>query len=217
MRRERTQGFTLIELIIAASLAMVVLLALFGMMSSMVRFQVEGLRRSTVTGWSMASIVKMNKEIESAGVVAYPADATPRDFFASCVNWSRILASSAAGGREDPTQGVVVIYYCYDGTAIRRLTDETSGLCPTSASLPGGAEAVCNTTGEIVAVGVKRHSSGNLVFTRDDAVGGIRIRFSVGDQTHTVPAPGSPDIVNPQFVEFDTTVTTNRAYNNPYD
>lgn len=218
--RPGARGFSLLELLIAVSLSVIVLMAIFGMMTSMFRFQVEGLKKSTVTGWSLASLMKMNKEIESASVMAYPTDATPRDWIVGCTNWSRILST----GKMDTNQNVVVFYYCYDGTAngtIRRLAEESAATaCPTSpVALPacsdvwGGA----NRTNDVIAVGVNRHSTGSPgVFTRDDGVGGVRVRFTVGEKTF-VHVDGKPDVVNPQYMEFDTSITMSRPYLNTND
>jgi len=66
---------------------------------------------------------------------------------------------------------------------------------------------------------VKTHaldSSGALVFTKDDGIGGVRIRYSVGAQVYA-PVAGKPDVVNPQFMEFDTALSMSRSYLNTND
>ncbi|MEK7384763.1 MAG: prepilin-type N-terminal cleavage/methylation domain-containing protein [Elusimicrobiota bacterium] len=223
MRRIQGRGYTLLEFIIAVALSMVVLMAVFSMMTSMLRFQVEGLKKSTVTGWSLASIMKMNKEIESAGVLAHPTNAVPSDWVVGCTNWSRILTPPAGGSRADPNLNMVVFYYCYDPATLtmRRLAEESSTVpCPASpVALPactaawgGGADQ----TNDVIAAGITRHSSGALVFARDDSVGGVRLRYAVGEKIF-VRVAGKPDVVNPQYVEFDTSITLSRAYLNDLD
>lgn len=214
------RGYTMLELIIAVALSMVVLMAIFSMMTSMFRFQVEGLKKSTVTGWSLASLMKMNNEIESAAVLAYPTGVAQSDIMCGCTNWSRIY-----GSRLDTNQNVVAFYYCYDSATqtIRRLAEESAATtCPLPASLPAGLPACtsawsgANRTNDVVAAGVNHHSSGSLVFIRDDASGGVRLRYAVGDKTY-VHVAGKPDVVNPQYMEFDTNITMSRPYMNSND
>ncbi|OGS41839.1 MAG: hypothetical protein A2506_03870 [Elusimicrobia bacterium RIFOXYD12_FULL_66_9] len=217
----RTRGYTMLELIIAVSLSVVVLMAIFSVMTSMFRFQIEGFKKSTVTGWSLASLMKMTKEIESASVLAYPLDATPRDYLVGCVNWSRIISS----GQADSNQNVVVFYYCYDSAnkTIRRLAEEPAAAgCPGTATVAPALPACnaiwggANRQNDVIATNVNRHSSGAFVFTRDDGIGGVRIRFVVGEKTY-VHVDGKPDVVNPQYMEFDTGVSLSRSYLNSND
>lgn len=214
----RERGYTMLELLIAVSLSMVVLMAVFGVLTSMFRFQVEGLKKNTVTGWSLSSLMKMNKEIESASVLAYPTNATPVDTVVGCTNWSRIITT----GKADANQNVIVFYYCYDSASltIRRLAEESAAtVCP--ASPPGlpacsAAWGGANRTNDVIAVGVNRHSSGALMFTKDDNFGGLRVRYSVGSPVYT-PVAGKPDVVNPQYMEFDTGISMSRSYLNTND
>lgn len=218
--RPGARGFSLLELLIAVSLSVIVLMAVFGMMTSMFRFQVEGLKKSTVTGWSLASLMKMNKEIESASVMGSPStNGAQANAMTGCTNWSRILTT----GKMDGNQNVVVFYYCYDGApngTIRRLAEESAAtVCPASPATPPVCSAAwggANRTNDVIAVGVNPHSSGALVFTKDDSVGGVRVRFTVGEKTF-VHVDGKPDVVNPQYMEFDTSITMSRPYLNTND
>ena len=84
--------------------------------------------------------------------------------------------------------------------------------CPACTAVWGGA----NRANDVIAVGVNRHSTGALVFTRDDGVGGVRVRYTVGEKTF-VHVDGKPDVVNPQYMEFDTSITMSRPYLNTND
>ncbi|HAZ08946.1 MAG TPA: hypothetical protein DCZ01_10595 [Elusimicrobia bacterium] len=220
--KARSRGFSLVELLIAVSLGAIILAAIFGLTTSMVRFQIEGLRKGTTVGWSLASLTVMNKEFENADVLVLPNWSTfTSDAAVGCTNWSRIR-----GGRHDTSRNALLFYYCLDTSSVpnrlRRMSAEAATVtCPTSPPpLPA-----CDATGSIPGPGVKSNdviatnvykNSGSAIFTSDSAINGLRIKFVIGEETYA-PTAGQPDLVNPQFIKIDTLVTINRAYMNTFD
>jgi len=219
--KNQSRGFSLLEMLVAVSLSAIVLIAIFNVFSSMVRFQIEGSKKSTATGWALASLSKMAKEIEQCTVMPYPdSSAVPSDIFVGCTNWNRVGAFGV--GAIDATTAPTVVYYCYDTTstnpstgqilyAIRRFVISPAASCPANtASRPVCDGSWALGTNDIVAVDVYRNG-GSLLFTKDDAIGGVRVRFVVGKETYT-PAVGQPPVVNPQFLKFDTGISLVRSY-----
>lgn len=221
--RNVSRGFTLIELLIAMSLAFAVIVGAYNLLTSMFRFQLESLRKSTVTGSSLTGIGQMNKDIEAANVMVYPTGSTGANALVLCMNWSRSL-----GGPLDAAANVTVLYYCYDTSdannpTLRRLTDSSMSLfCPANSSMPDGIPA-CNAswsgvtrTNDVIASLVFPPGGGLGIFQRDDTVGGVRVSFDVGRRVFT-HVDGQPDFVNPQFIEIDTRIAMNRPYLNSND
>lgn len=210
----RSAGFTLLELVIAISLASIVLVAVVTIAAQMVRFQMEGIRSGTITGWSLVSVTAMGKEIENANVLAWPTTLTPTsDTLIICQNWSR-----KTGGKIDAsaTANVTVSYYCYNPTTkiIWRYSnsDPTTVTCPAP---PNPALPACDGSGTytekgVVATNVER-DSGASVFTRDDMIGGVRIRYLVGSPTPTTNRP------KPIYMPFDMKIGLQKQYNNTVD
>lgn len=212
-------GFSLAELVIAMALSSFVMIGIVGISAQMVRYQVEGMKKGSVTGWSLVSISRMNKEIEDATVLVYPTNGSgARDNLIGCKNWSR-YANGGAGGRLDasgaPAGNVVLFYYCYDTTNryIRRYAN-----VGTAVACPAGVPAIpaCDGSGgwtenDVVATGVYRDTSNNFLFRRADEVGGIQIRYVIGNPTPTTNMP------QPQTMAFDTRLAMNKQYNNTLD
>lgn len=226
--RRRRGGFTLLELLIAIGLGALVLVALYSILGSAVRFQVESLRKGSVTGWSLASLTKMSKELEDAQVLVWPQEppSDTSDYLVACINWSR----TPGVGRIDATQPVTVFYYCYDGNAdgkLWRYYDVGNAVsCP--ASSPGNPPALppCNggftPTGQggadVIAVGVNRLAPTNpKVFALDDDIRGVRVRYTIGRRAVGVPTAGQPDIRNPQFMDVNLGIPLQRQYINTND
>ncbi|MDX6770258.1 MAG: prepilin-type N-terminal cleavage/methylation domain-containing protein [Elusimicrobiota bacterium] len=197
-------GFSLTELIIAMLLSSFVMIGIVGISAQMVRFQVEGMKKGSVTGWSLVAITAMNKEIEDGTVLAYPTNATgAQDTLIACKNYSRV--TNAALSASEP---ILTFGYCYDSTApgyLRRWT--TLGSCPAGVPTP----PTCSTISEVVATGVYRDASNNFIFRRADDVGGVQIRYRVGNPTPTTNMP------MPQTMAFDMKFAMNKQYNNTAD
>lgn len=208
-RTTRRAGFTLIEIIVAVALATVVLLGLFAVSGSVMRFQVEGLRKGNVNAWSLSAVNALNRELEAASTLVHPV-AGGSDWLVFCDNWSMVTGSHLSGAVSG-----TVRYYCYDAATqgpdgqplllIRRYS--VAGACPSSFSPPSS----CGSSYETVASGVRR-SGGQPLFTIDpDVAGTIRLRFTIGDPAAT------NNVKNPQYVDIDTRVTLDKAYLNSAD
>ncbi len=222
---KKNQGFTLIELIIAVSLASFVLLGVASIAAQMARSQVDGIRNGTATGWSVVSYMSMSKEIEDANVLAYPiADGASADSIIVCKNWSRAQGALPGGklNATDPVTSVAadvsVIQYCVDTTdpanlVIRRYANVGSGVsCPNPGVPVGCVAAPTGTWTDKGVVGLRMERlGGQNVFLRSNAIGGARIRYVIGRQTPTTNDP------NPQSTPFDVGITMQKQYSSTLD
>jgi Tfp pilus assembly protein PilV len=208
LRDER--GFSLTELIIAMLLSSFVMIGIVGIASQMVRFQVEGMKKGSVTGWSLVAITAMNKELEDGTALVYPTTATgAMDSLTICKNYSHV--TNARLSAADPIES---ISYCYDAASpgyIRR--NATTGSCPAMGTPP----AACTAFPEVIATGVFRMGAipgvfpNGELFRRADDVGGIQIRYIVGNPTPTQNMP------TPQTMSFEMKFAMNKQYNNASD
>ena len=226
--RRRSAGFSLIELVIAVSLASFVLVGVASIAAQMARSQVEGIRSGTVTGWSLISYLSMSKELEDANVLAYPvADGTAVDSVVVCKNWSRVM-NGGAGGKLNTNATppganfVSIVQYCLDSAApanliLRRFERLGAGvICPAAVGAPATCTAIPSSpwgawsnTG-VVGFRVER-LAGASVFTRANSVGGVRVRYVVGHQV------GTPNEPAPKSTPFDISIAMQKQYNNTSD
>lgn len=214
----RRRGFSLIELLIGLSLASMVMVAVAGLAGMLMRGQVEGMRRGTIAGWSALSYASMTKEIEEANVLAYPInDSDAADSILVCKNWSRSQGVSP-GGKLESSLDATVIQYCVDSTdpanlRMRRYVNTGPAVtCPA----PPAAPVACNVAGpgwtQNDVVAIKLEKLGNApVFTRDNAVGGVRIRYAIGSQASSAGQPVA------KFTAFDFKISMQKPYNSPVD
>lgn len=203
-------GFSLTELIISMLLSSFVMIGIVGIASQMVRFQVEGMKKGSVTGWSLVALTAMNKEIEDGTTLVYPTNGTgAQDSLTICKNYTH-----KTNALLDGAMPIERISYCYDATApgyIRRQT--ATGACPALGTAPGA----CSGFPEVVATGVYRHNVANTafpsnqLFRRADEVGGVQIRYIVGNPNATTNMP------MPQTMSFDLKFAMNKQYNNTED
>lgn len=217
---KNARGFSIIELVIAVSLASFVLVGVATIAAQMARTQLDGVRTGTMTGWSVVSYMAMSKEIEEGNVLAFPiADGSSSDNLIICKNWSRMMGS-LPGGRLDTNSPVSVIQYCVDSSdtsnlVMRRYANVGVGVsCPNpgspvtcSASPPG----TWTETG-IVGIRLEKISGGpSTVFLRDNAIGGVRLRYVIGRQTATTNDP------NPRSTAFNFGISMQKQYNSTLD
>lgn len=217
-------GFSLIELVIAVSLASFVLVGVATIASQMARSQVDGIRSGTVTGWSLVSYLAMAKEIEDSNVLAYPiANGAAADSLVVCKNWSRL--ENGPDQRLDKAGTVSVIQYCVDPTApvapetgftLRRYANV--GTYPTVSCPNPGAPVTCNTSPpgtwtETGVIGFRLEKLAGFpnMFTRDNSIGGVRLRYVIGRQTPTTNEP------TPKSTPFDIGVAMQKQYNSALD
>ena len=96
------RAFSLIELVVALSLSAFVLVGIVGVASQMIRFQMESANKGDVTGWTLLSLQRMNKEIVDATVLqcpsAYPGCAgVNSDVLSGCSNYTRMTTEGNYG------------------------------------------------------------------------------------------------------------------------
>lgn len=219
MRKEA--GFSIIELVIAISLASFVLVGVATIASQMARSQIDGIRSGTVTGWSLVSYLSMAKEIEDANVLAFPiANGAASDSLIVCKNWSRVI-----GGKLDAAGSVSVIQYCVDSTdasnlVLRRFANVGAGVtCPdpgvpvACTASPGGTWDENGAGNGISVIGfhLEKMSGFPSMFTRDNSIGGVRLRYVIGRQTPTTNDP------NPKSTPFDIGIAMQKQYNSTVD
>jgi hypothetical protein len=222
--RGRAAGFSIVELVIAVTLASFVLVAVASLAMQMARNQVEGIRSGTMTGWSVVSYLSMSKEIEDANVLAYPiVDGTAQDTIMICKNWSRNAGASAgAGAKLDPNGPVSVIQYCVDSSVpaalvLRRYARASAAeVCPSP-----GVPVACNAIGPgwtengVVSnsvVGYRVEKLGGVpVFLRSNAIGGVRVRYVIGSQA------GTPQQPIPKFTTFDYGISMQKQLSSTVD
>jgi prepilin-type N-terminal cleavage/methylation domain-containing protein len=220
----KKNGFSLIELVIAVSLASFVLVAVASLAMQMTRSQIEGIRSGTMTGWSVVSYISMAKEIEDANVLAYPiADGSAQDAIVVCKNWSRNAGATAGVGAKLDVNGVVsVIQYCVDTSVPTALVMRRYARASAADTCPAVAAPVaCNAAGPgwsengvasnaVVGFRVER-VAGQAVFLRSNAIGGVRVRYVIGNQTATANVP------TVKFTTFDYGISMQKQLSSTVD
>lgn len=202
----KQDGFSLVEVLIATSLASFVMIGISTIGAQLARNQIEGIRSGTQMGWSVVSYMSMAKEIEDSNVLVYPVNnGDAADSLVVCKNWSRQMGAGPPTGAALDPGPVSVIQYCVDttppvapetGYKIRRYANVGVGFtCPTS-----GVPVACNAAGPswtengvvsngVIGYRVEKVPGMNLVFLRDNAIGGVRLRYVIGRQTPTTNEP----------------------------
>lgn len=214
--RRRARGFTLLELVIATSLSAIVLVGVFTMGASMVQYEAEGMRKGSINGWSLASLVAMNRELEDASALVYPTTGA-QDSLVFCSNWSRLSGAAINGA-----SNAIVYYYCWESATnvLRRMTSNPAGntACPSSAGYsPPACNAATYGASSTVATGVFKDSANDALFSVDPtatSTGTVRIRYVVGNPNAGVSANegnGLTNFANPQSMAFDTRIMLDKA------
>jgi type II secretory pathway pseudopilin PulG len=223
----RSSGFSIIELVIAISLASFVLVGVATIAAQMARNQIDGIRSGTVTGWSLVSYLSMAKEIEDSNVLAFPiANGAASDSLIVCKNWSRVIGGRINVNPDPPgADFVTVIQYCVDSTdaanlVLRRFANTgTAVVCPdpgvpvACTAAPGGTWNENGAGNGIGVIGFKLEKLAGFpnVFTRDNSIGGVRVRYVIGRQTATSNDP------TPKSTPFDIGIAMQKQYNSPVD
>lgn len=215
----KSPGFSLIELVIAVSLASFVLVGVATIAAQMTRAQVEGIRSGTVTGWSLVSYLSMSKEVEDSNVLAYPiADGSSSDALIVCRNWSRMMGP-LPGGKLDAAGVVSVVQYCVDTSdpvnfRLRRYANVGSAVtCPNPAAPVACSASPSGTWTETGVIGFRLEKLAGFpnMFTRDNSIGGVRLRYAIGQQA------GTPQQPVPQFTPFNIGIAMQKQYNSAND
>ncbi len=218
-------GLSLIELVIGVSLASFVLVGVSVIAGQMARRQVEGIRSGTATGWALTSYTAMVKEIGDANVLAFPVNHLDEaDQIIVCKNWSRITV-----GKLYAAAPMTLIKYCVDptppvapetGFKLRRFIRQGNTLgffCPVAVAVPvtctpaGPATWGAWTWTSVAGFRLnKQPLSTSLVFQRDNSVGGVRMRYSIG-QNASLNDP------NPKRTIFNVSIPMRKQFSNLSD
>lgn len=228
-----SRGFSIIELVIAISLASFVLVGVATIAAQMARSQIEGIRSGTATGWSLISYQAMAKEIEDANVLAWPTThLQASDSVVICKNWSRSIGGKL-NTNTSPAQAdwVTVTQFCVDPTApvppqtgytLRRLSRRGAAVtCPTpvaspascgsSPSSPFGAWTETGVVGFRLEKIPGAYTGSPNIFLRDNNIGGVRLRYVIGRQTPTTNEP------IPKFTTFDFGISMQKQFSSTVD
>jgi prepilin-type N-terminal cleavage/methylation domain-containing protein len=216
------RGFTLIELIIALVLSTFVITALVGVISQMMRGQMEGSAKAVASGWTHMSIDAMQKDISNSSVLYCPfVDAShpgctgpATSVLSACSNYT-LNPGTGMGAAGGPLDGVAAnvrsSYYCVwsagtpSGTPwLLRYTGTTCPIAPTP---------VCG-TGSFQVVAQDIHPfdpAQDFLFQRADDAAGVQISFTIGRSTATANNP------NPSYSKVRTRITMQKSFANSYD
>lgn len=194
------RGFTLTELVISLTLSSFILVGIVGVASQMVRFQMEGKTKGDVTGWTLISLNKMNKELEDATVLDYPT--TTGDYISGCSNYTRITP-----GKIDASLATTAFWYCVSGNQLMRY--QSVGACPMAAPTCGvGAY-------EVYARDFYKIGGMAYFFRRANEVSGVELNYIVGIATSNADTTGQRTM--PVYLKVQTKIGMNKAYNNAVD
>ncbi|MDD5656526.1 MAG: prepilin-type N-terminal cleavage/methylation domain-containing protein [Elusimicrobia bacterium] len=218
----RRRGFTILELVIALSLASVVFMAIVGIAAQVVRWEIESRGRGSNTGWTLLSLQRMNRELQLATVLYCPyRDAShfgcpgpESDVLSGCGNYS--FLNGSFGGANDASQPITAFYYCvgplgsaYAGSLLRY---EARGI---GASCPMAAPACGEGSPEVIARRVSRMDPTATYFKRRDDAGGVQVRYVVGSSDRADAQ--NKELSAPIFTVVDSVVSMSKVYGNPSD
>jgi len=240
------RGYTLLELVIACSLVTLVLAAMYSMVSSVVNFQTEAVRKSSVSAWNAVSMNMMTKEVEDATVIYYPdPNSTQSNSILGCSNWSTIQQNSTTGGSMDASTNTTYFYYCLDTTTgpsapsgakipvLRRIAasgpnvscpargaySPTSGPVPCTNTAPTLSGAALYNSNDIVASAVNLPPSGYMfTYAGNAAANSMNVAFVIGNESAETPGTATANApTNAHIVNPQTsTVNISIAVNRSY-
>ncbi len=200
-------GFTLLELIIALSLSLFVLVAVIAVVTAVIRYQFEGLRKGQVTGLTLYSLARMHRELENATHLDLPSTASPAgSVLSGCSNWSANM--NPLPNQIDSSQPVEAFYYCVDSNN-SLLRYSGTGICPYSPQ-----PAPCGSGSGFTPVVYRNFylmDGLGYFFKRSTEVAGVEMSYIIGKATPTAEVP------IPVAYKLSTKVGMNKAYGNPLD
>lgn len=218
----RREGFTLIELIIALVLSSFILAALIGVVSQMMRGEMETSAKAAASGWSSMSLNALQKELADSTVLYCPfpdashpgCPGSQSKVLSICGNYTLnpFTGAGPSGGPLDGDLGKVrSAYYCLweGGTPTKtpwllRYTGTTCPISPTPVCGAGSYQVVAN---DIYPF----DPAADFIFRRADDIAGVQVSFTIGRSTATADQP------NPAYTKVDTRLHMQKALSNPYD
>ena len=224
------KGFSLLELIIALSLSVAVLIGVISVATSMVRYQFEEQKKGRVTTQALYGLAQMNKQLENASYLKLPSAAVPTsNVLSGCSNWTM---TTPGGARVDD-------FLDPDGPGPLTVAENVSNFhycvappgCGGSPAAPctlwrhsNGPDNFCNipvvgncgpggggNTEAIVYNSFYRADGGLPFFRRADDVAGVEARYIIGVATATPAYP------TPQYYKVNARLSMNKSYNNATD
>lgn len=210
MRPRGARGFTLIELVVATSLSIFVLMAVVMVSTSMIRFQFEAVKKGEVTGATLYSLQKMHRELEDASRLVLPV--VTGNVISGCTNWSEIMP--AAEKRLDSNANSTGFYYCVAPAGCGAGIPCTLYRYNNSAATCSIPAPTCGSGASEVVVYQSFYlgDGASNFFGRDTRSGGVSLNYIVGNST---PTPSRP---NPVAYKVATTIGFSaKGYNNATD
>jgi type II secretory pathway pseudopilin PulG len=213
MRTRGRPGFTLLELIIALSVSVFVLVGIIAVTTSMVRYQFDASLRGSVTSGSLYSLQRMQKEIEETTYIAIPtANNGTSDTLAGCTNWSkaaaaRVDANSPVSAGCSTGNNVTSYFYCVSGGILYRHYNCGTTCSPDYRTAAAPTCGVSGTFDVVVPVkpGISKGDNFTYYFKRVNT-SDIEMHYIIGKGTF------SATNVSPASVKVNTTLSTNKSY-----
>jgi hypothetical protein len=224
-------GFTLVEMLIATTMALLVMIAAMNISSMMVRTHLQSVHRGQLSGLVLASLDGMQRDMAGASFISISSPGpSSGDAVAGCANWSSVAGGAATAGRLDPSQNVEYFIYCVTaprfGAVYRwKGTLTAPPFCDPAPAVPSCGNVADNkgnmpellVGGDGVNTGMSYGDAGLNYFSRSRSASGIELHYIVGNSTPTADAASRPGQYAPQFYKVDTRVNTITSFNNPSD
>lgn len=120
MKTATEKGFTLLELIVALSLSVFVLIGVITVATSMVSYQMTAGMKGAAAGGTIMSLARMQREVEdSTYIMAANPPTSGGDVLRGCNNWSvlggGVITNTAQAAGECAGNLVTSYTYCVDG------------------------------------------------------------------------------------------------------
>ncbi|MBI5238901.1 MAG: prepilin-type N-terminal cleavage/methylation domain-containing protein [Elusimicrobia bacterium] len=217
----RRRGITLIELLVALVLSGFVIAALVGVVSQLMRGEMQISAKAVVSGWTQMTQDSIQKEILNSTVLycpysnaSHPGCPGPRSKVLSiCNNYTLNpdYGAGPTGGPLDAGMPVSSRYYCVwsagTPTGTPWLLRYAGSGCPISPTPVCGA-------GNFTVVAQDVHpfdAAQDFLFERDDSIAGVQLSFTIGRSTATADEP------TPSYLKIQTRVSMQKATGNNFD
>lgn len=228
-RLESPAGFTLLELIVALSLSVFVLIGVISIATSMISYQLDAARHGSAEGMALVAETSLARDIRDATYIAQPLSGTGNTL-AGCTNWSNVIGgadkrlnpgysgSTANGDECTGGNNVMSFYYCASASnqLVRYVSCGTSCSPPAPGSCGGGAGGANMTVIVPSYPGFYHMDTLNYFFERADDSDGVGLHYIVGVGTPTATV-GKAQVRMPVSYKFNVRISGNKSYNNPSD